>query len=335
MLQFTRCLVTLSFLATMSLWSPLKANAVVVLYEESFDTDTANAEITYPDFTLSGSGTPTASVSGGVLNLSGGNTNFTIPGYSGDVVIEGDMGGVGVSPGGSRAEFILGGVRALFHVGYGGGAFRLEGNVAQANTNMGFTPAAGTFHNFSARSYGNGDFDIAIQNGDSPFQIFNANFTDVASVGQPIGFRYISAGTGIFDNLSVRYAADLLADPAVNSTITLDSGLSAGLLELTNNGLIDSELQVTGFSISGPNAAYYDLPGFAPSTLTVGGANNVSYDMLFTGDDSSNFSALLTLNTNIGDFTFNLQSSFVPEPSSFSLLGLGALLVMRRRRHQR
>ena len=314
------------------------AQAITFPYLQNFDTDTANAAATYPDFTLVGSGP--ATVSGGVLYLgldNANNFNFpsvsTTPGLSTDIVLEVDMGGINVAPGGSRAEIKLGAVNALFHVGYSQGAFRFEGAVSQGNTNMGYDPAAGVLHHFTARSYGTGQFDVAIRNGSNPAQVFNASFNDPGSVGQSFGLRYLSTGTGIFDNLSIHYAADLV-DNSVNSVIALGgAGTYVDRLQLSNGGLNASVLNVTGFSISGADAGLFSLPDFAPASLVVGGSNSVAYDISFSSlAGEGPHSAMLTLFTNIGNFEFTLNATAAPEPSSMVLLGLGAVLLSRRRR---
>jgi hypothetical protein len=337
MLRFARSLVVVAFLfATgMVMNQNPAAYAITFPYIQNFDTDTANAAATYPEFTLVGSGP--ATVSGGVLHLgldNSNNFNFpsvsTTPGLSTDIVLEVDMGGINPGIGSSRAEIKLGGVNALFHVGYPGGAFRFEGNVSQPNTDMGYSPATGVLHHFTARSYGNGQFDVAIRNGSNPLQVFNASFNDVPSVGQPFGLRYLSTGTGIFDNLSVHYAANLV-DNSNNSVISVGSGTSVDKLLLSNGGLNASVLNVTSFSISGVGAGFFDLPDFAPTSLTVGGSNSVGFDVAFSGGEGLTL-ALLTLHTNIGDFEFTLSGQAAPEPSSLVLLGLGSVLVARRKK---
>jgi hypothetical protein len=207
---------------------------------------------------------------------------------------------------------------------------------------MGFTPAHEVFHTYSVRQYGDGNFDFSIQNGANPLTpLFTRSFTHVPSVGGNIGFSYINGGTGIFDNLYVRYSADLQSNVAPNSTINLGGAgqnqvitLPSALL-LSNNGLANSTLNVTGATISGADAAYFATTGFSPAGL-LAGSGSTSFGVNFLGGEfERDYNAILTLQTDIGSFTFDLQAAVVPEPSTAAILGFGVVgmgLVSRRRR---
>jgi hypothetical protein len=196
---------------------------------------------------------------------------------------------------------------------------------------MGYTPAADVLHHFMARSYGTGQFDINITNGSNSAQVFNASFNDAPSVGQTFGLRFLSTGTGLFDNLSVHYAANLV-DNTTNSSIDVaGSGTYADILQLSNGGLNASTLNITGFTITGVDAGLFSLPDFAPTSLVSGGSNSIAFD-IGIGAGEGFHSALLTLNTNIGNFEFQLNATLAPEPSSLLLMSFGALLMTRRRR---
>lgn len=316
--------------------------APIILYQQSFDTDTPDTPATlstYPEFSLSGSGP--ATVSGGVLNLGLNNSNdFTRSGFSGDIQIEGRLGGINVAVGSSRSEWVIGGVRALFHPGFPGGAFRFEGAVSLGNQNMGFTPAAGVLHTIRVRQFGDGDFDVTVIDGNDSSNVFTRSFTDLASVGGDFGPRYLSTGTGIFDDITVRHAAELLATPSVGSQLMVAGGMNEqfGLtdaLVLQNVGLSASVLDITGMSISGPDSGLFDVPDFAPTLLNAGSGSEM-FDVSFLGAaDPGTYTATLTLLTDIGNFDFDLQATVVPEPSTGMLMAVGVVGLARRRRPRR
>ncbi len=129
------------------------AVANVILYQTSFDTDTTTTAQTlssYPAFSYSGGSAREARVTDGVLQLApqGAGLNQTMErvGFSGDLVITADL---GMTPGGPdmNTGLRIGGNNILFHPGYPGGAFRVEGPGGFSNQNMGFDPAGGdTLH---------------------------------------------------------------------------------------------------------------------------------------------------------------------------------------------
>lgn len=199
-------------LAALALAMP-QARAAI-LFQETFPTDTATTAETlaaYPSFTFTGTGT--AAVTGGVLNLSGTNTTnslITTSGFPGDLLIQLQL---GKNPGGGSANvgLMIGGNRIVFHPGYAGGAFRVEGNGGFGNTNMGFNPpgGAGVFSQMevmvNATTKG---FLVAVPNASNPDQVFAVRFTNAnyAPGTDRIGpTRNTSSATdvGFYDNLVI------------------------------------------------------------------------------------------------------------------------------------
>jgi hypothetical protein len=129
--------------------------------------------------------------------------------------------------------------------------------------------------------------------------------------------------------------------PLSGSTIDVGTGQAGQTLTLnnaitlTNTGELTSELLVQSFSITGLDAAIFDVPDFIPTTLTVGGIDSVMFDLTATlGAAGTYNNAVLTIRTNVGDIIYNLSASAlpVPEPSTLLLLGFGAILFSARRR---
>jgi len=185
-----------------------------VYLAESFDTDTATTAdtlATYTDFALAGGGN--AVVTNGALNLSGTyvtNTFQTTTGFPGDLLIQLDLGKV---PGGgsSNVGLRIGGNRLVFHPGYGGGAFRVEGNGGFGNTNMGFTPPGnGVMIPMTVQvNAATKQFLITVTDPTDPSHVFNATFTNpnynpgVDLIG-PTRNTSSAVEVGLYDNLLIR-----------------------------------------------------------------------------------------------------------------------------------
>lgn len=184
-----------------------------ILFQEPFNTDTANTAETaavYTNFNVTGTGN--AYVSSGILYFSlinAGNTMTTKVGFPGDILIQL---GVGKNPGGGSANvgLTIGANRLVFHPGYSGGAFRVEGPGGFGNQNMGFTPAAGPLHPLEvAVDSVNKQFTIAVTNASNPDQVYVARFTNAGYVPGTTGLgptRSSGGGTdevGLYDNLVV------------------------------------------------------------------------------------------------------------------------------------
>lgn len=120
----------------------------------------------------------------------------------------------------------------------------------------------------------------------------------------------------------------------LTSSEPFNSTIAAGPITLTNTGAADTAIGIFGYSITGPDAALFDLSSFAQEILTTGLDASFTYQVDFLGGATEHdATALLTFHTSVGDFSFNLLVAAVPEPATAWMLGLGALgLVSYRRR---
>ncbi len=200
-----------------------------ILFQEPFNTDTANTAETaavYTNFNVTGSGN--AYVSGGILYFSlpsAGNTMTTKFGFPGDLLIQLE---VGKNPGGGSANvgLTIGGNRLVFHPGYSGGAFRVEGAGGFGNQNMGFTPAAGILHLLEvAVNSTTKQFTIAVTNASNPNQAYAARFTNAGYTPGTTGLgptRSSGGGTdevGWYDDLIVAELKPAAAETAWTAAV--------------------------------------------------------------------------------------------------------------------
>jgi hypothetical protein len=200
---------------------PVSSSPAAVVYSQPFNTDTANALVTYPEFTLH-NGT-SASVSGGVLNLvsSSGNSMTAVDGstLSSTITVNTDVGALNNASfnGGSDAVGLrIGNYGFIFFPTFGGGALQIRTingagapqDVAVGDQNFGFTPAIDVLHHMEIEVDGQ-DFTIRITNGQSPFQTGTKFFTPSGVGSQPvyvpglIGLANFASLTGIYDNFMV------------------------------------------------------------------------------------------------------------------------------------
>jgi hypothetical protein len=181
-----------------------------------------------PPFTtmLNGGG---ADIVNGMLQLSGSPTGgdsdqlWTVPGFSGDLLISAEVGASTNSPGSFNVGLQIGQNSVVFHPGLSGGALRVEGPGGFGNTNVGFTPATDVLHLLEVAARHDGLFELSLTNRDDPTQVFTASFFNPASAGGDISLRRSgpAVGTGLYDNLVVQ----LVPEPATLSLLGL-GGLS-------------------------------------------------------------------------------------------------------------
>jgi len=222
--------IALRTVATVLLLFTSKTSSAVLF--ETFDTDTPNLAATlaaYPNFSYTGSGD--AFVTAGQLHLTtSGRTFFFDTVGGGPLLIDAD---ISKTPGGGsfNAGLVIGQNNLVFHPGYSGGAFRVEGPGGFGNQNMGFTPAAWpTMHHFNVaiRPTGgtNADIDIRVTDGSNPLNVFTASYTSTTyTTGDRIGFT-VEGGylnRGVFDNLSV-----VVPEPSTLLTWSLLAALGIG-----------------------------------------------------------------------------------------------------------
>ncbi len=156
---------------------------------------------------------------------------------------------------------------------------------------------------------------------------------DTAIVG-----AYSNDDAGSYSGSAYLFGPDALnASPISGGMIefTLSIGESATLddiISIINSGVALSEIDVLSFDITGADASLFDLPDFATATLIAGGSDTVEYDLSFAGASEGIYNALLTISTDSGDVTYDLNATVIPEPTSLALLGLGGLALIKRRR---
>ena len=118
------------------------------------------------------------------------------------------------------------------------------------------------------------------------------------------------------------------------------------LLRLFNNST-DTEtgdltdLTILSATITGDDAGLFDLLGFTPGTVIARGSfRNLQVEFDPTGAAVNDKTALLTFTTDQGaavgtageTFEIDLKGKIIPEPTTVSLLVLGAVALIRRRR---
>ena len=105
-----------------------------------------------------------------------------------------------------------------------------------------------------------------------------------------------------------------------------------GGVTLENIGTTNSIIDVTGYDITGPDAAYFDVTNFTLALLQADYADTVQYDVEFFGGGLGRYSALLTFYTSEGNVTYDLSARAMPEPTTCVILLMGMAACARRRR---
>ena len=205
--------------------------------------------------------------------------------------------------------------------------------------------------------YGGNDFEVQYSlDGTTFFNVANPaaaiNHSPTSGIGateinfDPTIARYIrmlnaSGGSGftLMNQMLLHSPTDgvLDSDPGINGTIEvgafeLNSSMTlTDAVTLENVGTTDTAIAIFDYSITGVDAAQFDLSSFAPTILSDG--ESISFDLDFTALADTQYNAVLTFETSLGDISFNISAS-IPEPATFALVGMGAvgMLVQVRRR---
>ncbi|MEM8782531.1 MAG: PHB depolymerase family esterase [Planctomycetota bacterium] len=116
---------------------------------------------------------------------------------------------------------------------------------------------------------------------------------------------------------------------AADTAETLDD-----VLTLANTGQAGSTIDILGFTLTGDDPDRFEVPGFAPATVTAGdpAADSAGFDVAFRGGPVGTYRAILALQTDAGDVAFDLLATVVPEPAAATLLALAGLALAPRRR---
>jgi hypothetical protein len=207
-----------------------------VLYSQSFDTDTVSLAETLATYGASSQGLLDAQASAGRLRLAAqGQGSFDFGAFAGDIRVT-FVTSVSGQPGLVNTALRVGDNTFLFHPGYPGGAFRIEGPDGHGNTDMGFTPGVNPFNEVTVTiAASTGATTIRIVDGADTAKVYAESFTDVNYVPGVtlLGLSTGSVGGGysaLFDNVLVTS----VPEPATFALLL--SGL-AGLARATRSKL--------------------------------------------------------------------------------------------------
>lgn len=293
----------------------LSASADVL--RETFDTDASGAAVaaTYPLFVQSDSGSGVVDVSGGVLRISDTANDFVFFTTAGDATTTRitTLLSKTIAGGSQNTGIAIGDNALVFHPGFGGGAFRVEGPSGFGNQNMGYTPAANTMHLMTVDIDPlTGQHDIRVVNGGNPTQVYTASFTNLGAVGGDVGARRGGANTGgdttLHDNLTVTRGNTLFYE-----SFDLDAVGPAQVASAYDRFSVDfaNNTDVTGgvLELNGDN------------TMSIAGYNR---GIRITADVGAvNSGGGYNVGVSIGDNRVVFHPGHVPTPGAFRVDGPG------------
>jgi hypothetical protein len=144
------------------------------------------------------------------------NVNLTVPSwgpqysqdigsFTGNLVVNFDAAIIG-DPGMINVGLRVGDNNYIFHPGYSGGAFRIDGPGGHGNYNMGFTPTMLVPEHMTVTINGSsGSTSIQIFDGNNPSVSYTESFLDTNYMSgvSVLGLSYGGAGTDLFTNIVV------------------------------------------------------------------------------------------------------------------------------------
>lgn len=152
-----------------------------------------------------------AEVLNGILRLGpaggGGDQEWNIGSFGGSYKVSVEVGEETSSPGNFNVGLRIGENNIIFHPGLSGGALRVDGPGGFGNTDVGFTPAAGTLHLLEVTAFQGGWFDLTLVDRANPANVFSTSFFNPGSVGGDVALRRSgpALGVGLFDNVVVQF----------------------------------------------------------------------------------------------------------------------------------
>ena len=200
-----------------------------VLIDLRFDTDAANIAAVTAQYGLTPAGQLSgALVSGGQLKMFPPTGSLDFGAFAGDLSIDFDASISAVSgPGSINVALRVGDNNIVFHPGYPGGAFRIDGVFG--NRDMGFTPNVAVLNHFRVDIDAETKaFDITITDGGNSSNVFqytwiNANYAPGQTV---FGVSTGGSGEALFDNVLVQTPA--IPEPGTWALAMLGLAVVAG-----------------------------------------------------------------------------------------------------------